>query len=76
MASNEPHLVELICAMAEFRRCLTTSEALSLGNDLICGTPTEESIFKWKKVCNEYKEDITVLERKWWKLFKNRWSHT
>jgi len=75
MASVEPHLVELICAMAEFRRCLTTSEALSLGNDLIRGTPTEENIIKWKKARNEYKEDMPVLGRKWWKLFKNRWSH-
>ena len=40
MASVEPHLVELICAMAEIRRCLTASEAVALANDLIGGTKT------------------------------------
>ena len=46
MASVEPHLIELILAMAEIRRCLSTSEALALGNDLISGTPTESNIIK------------------------------
>ena len=40
MASVEPHLIELILAMAEIRICLSTSEALALGNDLINGTAT------------------------------------
>ena len=35
LVQREVALIELICAMAEFRRCLTTSEALSLANDLI-----------------------------------------
>ena len=30
MAPVEPHLVELICAMAKIRRCLTSSEVFSL----------------------------------------------
>ena len=42
MASVEPHLIELICPMAEIRRRLTTSEAISLANDLIVGTETEK----------------------------------
>ena len=42
MASVEPHLIELICSMAEMRRCLRTSEAISLANDLIVGTETEK----------------------------------
>ena len=75
MASVEPHLVELICSMAEIRRCLTISEALALGNELISGTQTEENIIEWKKSRNEYNKDLPLLGRKWWKLFKNRWAH-
>ena len=65
MASVEPHLIELIRAMAEFRRCLTTSEALALANDLICGTPTERNIIEWKKLQNEYNEYVPILGIKW-----------
>ena len=75
MASVEPHLIELICAMAEIRRCLTISEALALGNDLIAGTQTEKNIIEWKKSRNEYNKDLPLLGRKWWRLFKNRWNH-
>ena len=35
MAPIEPYLIDLIISMAEFRRCLSMSEALALGNDLI-----------------------------------------
>ena len=49
MREIEPHLVELICAMAHIRRCLTTTESLALANDLISGTPIEEKIIHWKK---------------------------
>ena len=49
MASIGPHLVELICAMAEIRRCLTASEAVALANDLISGTDTEIQIIEWKR---------------------------
>ena len=75
MASVEPHLIELILAMAEIRRCLSTSEALALGNDLIRGTPTESKIIEWKKQRNEYRDGSPVLGSKWWQLFKRRWSH-
>ena len=75
MAQVEPNLVELICAMAEMRRCLTTSEAVSLGNDLIIGTETEKRIIEWKKKQNEYNNNSPLLGKKWWQLFKRRWSH-
>ena len=74
MASVEPHLIELNCAMAEIRRCLTISEALALGNDLIRGTETEKKIIEWRKSQQEYNKDSPLLGRKWWKLFKNRWA--
>ena len=39
IASEEKDQVELICAMAEFRRCLTTSEASTLcDSSLVVGT--------------------------------------
>ena len=41
MASVELHLIELISVMAEFRRYLTTSEVISLCNDLVHGVSTE-----------------------------------
>ena len=75
MASVEPHLIELILSMAEIRRCLSTSEAIALANDLISGTPTESRIIEWKKQRNEYREESPVLGSKWWQLFKKRWSH-
>ena len=75
MAPVEPHLVELICAMAGMRRCLTTSEAIALGNDLIIGTETEKRIIEWKKNRNEFNDNSPVLGRKWWQLFKKGWSH-
>ena len=53
MASVEPHLVELICAMAEIRRSLTASEAVALAYDLISGTDTEIQIIEWKRARNE-----------------------
>ena len=42
----EPHLVELIIAMARIRRYMTTSESIALANDLISGTKLEKSIIK------------------------------
>ena len=75
MASVEPHLVELICAMGEIRRCLTASVAVALANDLIHGTETEKQIIQWKKKRNEYNNNSPVLDRKWWQLFKKRWAH-
>ena len=75
MSSVEPHLIELICPMAEIRRRLTTSEAISLANDLIVGTETEKKIIEWKKNRNEYNNNSPVLGKKWWQLFKKQWSH-
>ena len=46
MAPVEPHLVELICAMASIRRCLSSSECIALANDLIAGTELESTIIK------------------------------
>ena len=46
MAQVEPHFVELICAIAEMRRCLTTSKAIALGNDLIVGPEIEKRIIE------------------------------
>ena len=44
MTPVEPHLVTLICAMAQIRRCLrASSECIGLANDLIKGMPL------WKK---------------------------
>ena len=52
MYDVEPHLVELICAMARIRRCLTTTESIALANDLISGTELEKKIIEWKKKAN------------------------
>ena len=49
MAPIEPYRVDLIISMAEFRRYLSMTEALALGNDLIHGTSTETDIIEWKK---------------------------
>ena len=60
MRDVEPHLVDLIIAMARIRRCLTTSESMALANDLISGTKIEKSIIEWKKkgrsmtYCHQY----------------------
>ena len=75
MAPVEPHLVELICAMASIRRCLSTSECITLANDLIAGTELESTIIKWKKDRMEYFEGSPVLGKKYWMLFKRRWAH-
>ena len=75
MALVEPHLIELILAMAEFRRYLSTSEALVLGNDLIYGIETKKNIVEWKQSRNEYREVAPVLGSKWRQLFKKRWTH-
>ena len=72
MASFEPHLVELICAMAEIRRSLTVSETVALANDLISGTETVIQNIEWKRARNEYNNNLPVLRRKWWQLFKER----
>ena len=48
MYEVEPHLVELICAMARIRRCLTTSKSIAGANDLISGTELEK-ITEWKQ---------------------------
>ncbi len=64
MALVEPHLIQLICAMAEIRRCLTVSEAIALGNSMIKGTETERKIIEWKKARNELNENSPVLGRK------------
>ena len=66
MASIEPHLVELICAMGQIRRSLTGSESLSLANDLIYGTEVEHDIIQWKKKRKEYDPDGPVLGKKYW----------
>ena len=75
MAPIEPYLIDLIISMAEFRRCLSMTEALALRNDLIHGTLTETDIIEWKKKRNEYRENTSVLGAKWWSLFKKRWAH-
>ena len=69
MASIEPHLIELILSMAEIRRCLSTSEAIALANDLISGIHTESRIIEWKKQRNEYREALPVLGSNLWQLF-------
>ncbi len=66
MGPVEPHLVELICVMAEIRRCLTSSEAFSLVNDLIKGTSTEQNVIEFKKARKEYNKDLPILGRKLW----------
>ena len=75
MASVEPHLVELICAMASIRRCLSTSECIALANDLIAGTELESTIIEWKRKRMEYFEGSPVLGKKYWVLFRKRWAH-
>ena len=37
---------ESLCAMAGIRRCLTSSKAIALGNDLIIGTEIENIIIE------------------------------
>ena len=61
MTPNEPHLVELICAMGQIYWSLTASDSLSLDNDLIYGTQVEKDVIKWKKRRNEYDPDSPVL---------------
>jgi len=75
MAPVEPHLVELICSMASIRRCLSTSECISLANDLIAGTELESRIIEWKKNRMEYSDGSPVLGKKYWVLFRRRWAH-
>ena len=75
MHEIEPHLVDLICAMARIRRCLTTTESIALANDLISGTELETKIIEWKKTRMEYDPASPVLGKKYWLLFKKRWSH-
>ncbi len=75
MSLVEPHLIELILAMTELRRCLSTSEAPTLGNDLFFGTETKNNIIEWKRKRNKYREGAPVLGSKWWQLFKKRWTH-
>ena len=75
MYDIEPHLVELICAMARIRRCLTTTESIALANDLISGTDLERKIIEWKKKRFEYFPSSPVLGKKYWLLFKKRWAH-
>ena len=75
MATVEPYLIELICAMDEIRRCIITSEAIALVNELIVGTETEKKIIQWGKKRNELNENSPVLGKKWWQLFKKRWWH-
>ena len=75
MAPVEPHLVDLICAMASIRRCLSSSECIALANDLIAGTELESTIIQWKKRRTEYFEGSPVLGKKYWALFKKRWAH-
>ena len=64
MASIEPHLVEMICAMGQIRRSLTGSECLSLTNDLIVGTQIEKDVIRWKKNRKEYDPEGPVLGKK------------
>ena len=60
MASIELPLIQLIYAITEFRRCLLTSEALSLGNNLIHERPTKRNIIEWNKSQNEFKAILPV----------------
>lgn len=76
MASVGPHLVELICAMAEIRRCLTASEAIALANSLILGTETERRIIKWKKARNQYDDNSPVIWGKNGGSYLRRDGHT
>ena len=48
---------------------------MALVNDLISGTKLEQSIIKWKKDRMEYDPLSPVLGKKYWSLFKKRWSH-
>ncbi len=61
MNEVEPHLVELICAMARIRRCLTATESIALANDLISGTDLEKRMIEWKKKRMEYNPASPVL---------------
>ena len=42
---------------------------------MIPGTPIEEKIIEWKRKRMEYDPSSPVLGRKYWMLFKKRWSH-
>ena len=76
MSEVEPHLVTLILAMAQARRCLGVTECLGLANDLIKGTSLEKDIIERKKRRNEWTDDNSpVLGKKYWKLFTRRWKH-
>ena len=75
IAPVEPHLVDLICAMASIHRCLSSSECIALANDLIAGTELELTIIQWKKRRMEYFQGSPVLGKKYWALFKRRWAH-
>ncbi len=76
MSQVEPHLVTLILAMAQARRCLGATECLTLANDLIKGTQLEKEIIERKRRRNEWTDDNSpVLGKKYWKLFTRRWKH-
>ena len=76
MHQVEPHLVTLILAMAQARRCMGASECLALANDLIRGTEVEKQIIESKKKRNEWKDNNSpILGKKYWKLFTRRWNH-
>ena len=64
MHEVEPHLVELICVMAQIWRYLTTSESIALANDLIAGTQLEKVIIEWKKQRMEYDPTSPVIGKK------------
>ena len=49
MSEVEPHLVTLILAMAQARRCLRANKCISLANDLIKGTEVQKKIIHRKK---------------------------
>ena len=66
MSEVDPHLVTLILAMAQARRCLSASECISLANNLIKGTEVEKKIIQRKKKRKEWEDDNSpVLGRKY-----------
>ena len=75
MPCIEPHLVEFISTMGQIRRSLSGCESLSLANDLIYGPQAEKEIIEWEKRRNEYNPNAPVLGKKYWQLFKRRWTH-
>ena len=76
MSEVEPHLVTLILAMAQARRCMGVTECLGLANNLIKGTALEQEIIERKRRRNILTDNNSpALGKKYWKLFTKRWKH-